>query len=168
MPDIVRMVSDGEELVLSEGEAFRIHPLPPLPAVSRKPAPTTLAERVAIRYMGFQDVEGRREYVLNAQRGDQFRRYAVWIQLAAFSTRKALLQDGPDICYQKLLREVGGSELTGPDDIEVTEGDLAAYRESHAPPARKSFSPPRPPAPAVAFETAAPVTPERSPDERSI
>ena len=29
MPEIVRVVSDGEELVLTEGEAFRIHPAPP-------------------------------------------------------------------------------------------------------------------------------------------
>ena len=47
--------------------------------------------------------------------------------------------------------------MTGPDDIEVTEGDLAAYRENHAAPARKSFSPPRPSPPTPAVETPAPV-----------
>lgn len=140
MPEIVRVVSDGEEMVLSEGEAFRIHPTPPRPA-SR--TPVTASERIAVRYLGFHDVEGRREYRLDAQRGDQVRRYAVWIELAAFSTRKALLQDGPDICYQKLLREIG-SELPGTDDIEVTEGDLAAYKTAHAAPVRKGFSAPRP------------------------
>jgi hypothetical protein len=164
MPDTVRVVSGGEDLVLSEGDALRVYPPPPpdVPAKRKEAAP----ERVAIRYLGFKDVEGRREFTLNVQRGDQVRRYAVWIELAAFSTRKALLQDGPDICYQKLLREVAGSELTGPDDIEVTEGDLAAYRENHAAPARKSFSPPRPSPPTPAVEAPAPVDGGQTPGDR--
>jgi hypothetical protein len=37
MPEIVRLVSDGDEMLLSEGEAFRIHPDPDErePAVDR-------------------------------------------------------------------------------------------------------------------------------------
>ena len=115
------------------------------------------AKAITIRYLGFKDVDGRRQYALQAQRGLETSQYTVSIELAAFSKKQALLQDGPDICYQKLLREVAGSELTGPEDIEVTEGDLLAYRENHAAPARKSFSPPRPPAPTPAVETPAPV-----------
>jgi hypothetical protein len=154
MPETVRTVSDGEELVLSVGEAFRVHPAPAGDLAANRPAVSAAQERIAIRYLGFQDVEGRREFMLNAQRGDQVRRYAVWIELSAFSSRKALLQDGPDICYQKLMRELAGSELQGPDGIEVTDGDLAAYRETHAPPVRKGFSPPRPLEPRPADEKA--------------
>jgi hypothetical protein len=156
MSETVRIVSDGEELVLSEGEAFRIHPTPAPEVAARRAVVSAAPERIAIRYLGFQDVEGRREFMLNAQRGDQVRRYAVRIELAAFSRRQALLQDGPDICYQKLLRELTGSGLPGSDDIEVTEGDLAAYRETHAAPVRKGFSPPRPQEPVPAAEKAAP------------
>jgi hypothetical protein len=144
MSETVRLVSDGEELVLAVGEAFRVHPIPDAagPAAARKVEPAP--ERVALQYVGFKDVEGRREYALNARRGDQTCRYVVWIDLAAFSARQALLQDGPDICYQKLMRELAEVELQASDGIGVTEGDLTAYRASHAPPARRTMSP-RPP-----------------------
>ena len=104
------------------------------------------ADGIAIQYVGFHDVQGRREYVLQAQRGDELRRYTVWIELAAFSRRQALLQDGPDICYQKLVRELAEAEPHG--SVGVTDGDLTAYRETHAPPPRRGgFSTPRTPDP---------------------
>jgi hypothetical protein len=141
MPEIVRLVSDGEELVLSQGEAFRV--------LSKTGAPTAAAVRatessppvrVAIQYQGFLDAGGRREYALEAQRGDRRRRYIVWIDQAAFAERRALLQDGPDICYQKLLRELDTSQLEGDACLGVTDDDLTAYRDAHARPARKGFS----------------------------
>jgi hypothetical protein len=102
---------------------------------------------LAVKYVGFRDVDGRREYELHAQRGDETRRYTLWIELAAFSRVHVLLQDGPDICYQKLVRELAGAEPHRGDGIAVTENDLAAYRETHAPPARRGgFSTPKPPA----------------------
>jgi hypothetical protein len=100
---------------------------------------------LAVKYVGFRDVEGRREYELHVQRGDETRRYTLWIGLAAFSRAHVLLQDGPDICYQKLVRELAGAEEGRPGHIAVTEHDLAAYREAHAAPARRGgFSAPRP------------------------
>ncbi len=153
MPEIVRVVSDGEELVLSEGEAFRTHPAPPHVTPRGEDAPA----RVAVRYLGFHDVRDRREFTLDAQRGDQVRRYAVRIELAAFSTRKALLQDGPDICYQKLLREIAESGLPGPGDIDVTDDDLEAYRTAHPTRVRKSFSSSASSVPPPVVEGVAPV-----------
>ena len=151
--DSIRLVSDGEEMLLWQGEAFRIRAKAEVAAAAAepkaKPAPST---RIAIQYRGFQDVAGRRQYALHAQWGDRTGQYTVWIDLAAFARREALLQDGPDICYQKLLRELGGSVPPGSDSIEVTEGDLAAYRKTHAAPVRKSFSAsldPQPAKPAV-------------------
>jgi hypothetical protein len=100
---------------------------------------------LAVKYVGFRDVAGRREYELHAQRGDETRRYTLWIELAAFSRGQVLLQDGPDICYQKLARELASPEQQRAEGIAVTEHDLAAYREAHAPPARRGgFSAPRP------------------------
>jgi hypothetical protein len=95
-----------------------------------------------IQYLGFGNADGRREYVLEVQRGEETRRYTVWIELAAFSRGQALLQDGPDLAYQKLVRELTGPDPPASGSLEVTERDLAAYRENHAPPARRtSFSP---------------------------
>ena len=148
----VRLVSDGEELLLSEGEVFRILPQADAvdPAVKPRGEPSA-STRVAVRYRGFHDVAGRREYELDGQRGDQKGRYTVSIELAAFSRRQALLQEGPDICYQKLLRELTESGLEGRDGIVVTEGDLVAYRETHPQLLRRSVSAqchPAPPKPA--------------------
>jgi hypothetical protein len=129
MREMVRIVSDGEELVLSESEA----------AIERR---TKMAapKPVTIRYLGFHDGPGRREYVLDAQRGDQTGRYTLWIALSAFSSRHALLQDGPEICYQKLVRELSDAELQGSNGMAVTETDLASYREAHTRPVRRGFS----------------------------
>src|SRR5215470_15755990 len=88
------------------------------------------ASALQIQYVGFEDTPARREYLLLARLGEEIRQYTVWIEQAAFARRQALRQDGPDICFQKLRRELAES-LTGTDCIGVTEGDLADYREAH-------------------------------------
>ena len=156
MPETVRLVSDGEEMVLSEGEVYRIRS----GAEARQPGQErtiqATAPKLALKYVGFRDVEGRREYALNAQLGQQTRRYTISIDLTVFSRRQALLQDGPDICYQKLLHELTGLDLEGSDGFAVNDTDLAAYREAHPAPARRSFSPTRTPDPAKAAAQPAP------------
>jgi hypothetical protein len=107
------------------------------PAVA-KPTPP---KPITIRYLGFKDVDGRREYSLQAQRGMETSRYTVSIEMAAFSKKQALLQDGPDICYQK-LRELSALELHPGGEVEVTEEELAAYRETHSRTPRRTFSSP--------------------------
>lgn len=103
------------------------HPLRKHPARPRAPVPIHLM----LEYLGFRNVRGRREYFLRAQAGSKARQYTVWIAHTAFAMRQALLQDGPDICYQKLRRELAGSELGGVACVGVTESDLANYREAH-------------------------------------
>lgn len=141
MRETVRIVSDGEELVLSESERFRLAPkaVAPHSATESRTRPAA-PKPVTIRYLGFHDVPGRREYVLDAQRGDQTGRYTLWIDLSVFSRRLALLQDGPEICYQKLVRELSDAEPEGRHGMAVTENDLASYREAHTRPVRRGFS----------------------------
>lgn len=144
MPGIVRLVSDGEELVLSAGDVYRIRPRPgSRNAATERTGDAAGSKRLAIQYLGFQDVRDRREYALCARRGDQEGLYTVSIELAAFAKRQALLQDGPDICYQKLWHELADAEPHGACGILVTESDLTAYRESHAAPRRGKASLPR-------------------------
>jgi hypothetical protein len=143
--ETVRLVADGEELVLSSGEQPRVQ----APQDARQPAlqrrdESAAEARIVIQYQGFHDADGRREYLLDARSGARARRYVVWIDLDAFSCREARFQDGPDISYQKLVRELAGTQLDGVERIAVTAGDLAAYRETHAPPVRRSFSPASP------------------------
>lgn len=143
MHETVRIVSDGEELVLSVGDAFRFAPnagahFGAIESGTQSAAP----KPVTVRYLGFHDVPGRREYMLDAQRGHQTDRYryTLWIEQTAFSSHHARLQDGPEICYQKLLRELCDAELSGSDGMAVTESDMACYRETHTRPVRKGFS----------------------------
>lgn len=86
-----------------------------------------------LQYVGFQDAPGRREYVLMAQSGDKVRKYTVWIASDAFAKRQASMQDGPDICYQKLARALIDPEMASAGRLEVTEADLTHYREAHTP-----------------------------------
>jgi hypothetical protein len=99
------------------------------------PSDKAFAAQLLLQYLGFEDTPARREYVLLAQLGHETRQYRVWIDHAAFAKRNALRQDGPDICYQKLRRELAES-LGDTDCIGVTEGDLASYREAHTPKGR--------------------------------
>ena len=132
-------------MVLPEGQAYSFAPKP-VPAVAselktarapEKPAP------IAIQYLGFQNNGARRDYLLQVGRGEQATRHVLSIELAAFSLRLALLQDGPDICYQVLLRALAAPEQPVAEAIAVTEADLAAYRAAHTMPSRRrSFSAP--------------------------
>ncbi|MET0556179.1 MAG: hypothetical protein ABW221_24275 [Vicinamibacteria bacterium] len=127
-------------------------PLEPA-GVPAAPADAKVAppKAITIRYLGFKDVDGRRQYALQAQRGAETSQYTVSIELAAFSKKQALLQDGPDICYQK-LRELSVVELHPSGEVEVTEAELAAYRETHSRAPRRTFSSPAPEAPARVAE----------------
>jgi hypothetical protein len=95
-----------------------------------------------VEYRGFRNTPDRREYVLLARAGPASREYTLWIATAAFAKRQALLQDGPDICYQKLRRVLSDSHLGDVACIAVTEDDLAEYRAAHAPRTRQGGSPP--------------------------
>jgi hypothetical protein len=103
--------------------------------------------RISLEYVGFHNAPSRREYRFRARSGSEAREYTIWIAHAAFAARQALLQDGPDICFQKLQREVAEFGLGGEAHVAVTESDFASYREAHAPPARRTATP-QPVAPA--------------------
>jgi hypothetical protein len=130
-------------MVLPEGQAYSFA-AKPLPIVASEPKPEKAPPKpapIAIQYLGFQNVGARRDYLLQVGRGEQAVRHVLSIELAAFSLRLALLQDGPDICYQVLLRALAAPEQPVAQTIAVTEADLAAYRAAHSVPGRKrSFS----------------------------
>ena len=101
---------------------------------------------LSLEYRGFRNARGRREYLLFARLGTASCEYTVWIANAAFAAGQALFQDGPDICYQKLRRELV-AELTEGPCIEVTTSDLQEYRIAHLPPQRRSAFTPKPSTP---------------------
>jgi hypothetical protein len=47
------------------------------------------------------------------------------------------LQDGPDVCYQKLLRTLAAGETPSLDAVTIDDVELASYREAHTPVPRR-------------------------------
>ena len=107
--------------------------------VTSRTAVRTSAQPI-VQYVGFDDVvPGRRNYHLIVQVGETIRELTVWIARDAFTRRVAQVQDGPDICFQKIVREIAGGGLDGHATIGVTDGDLAIYKRAREPqPAKRT------------------------------
>jgi hypothetical protein len=103
------------------------------------PKLVSIVRELSLEYRGFRSVRDRREYLLCARLGTACCEYTVWIPNAAFAAGQALFQDGPDICFQKLRRELAAKELTDGQRLEVTASELLEYRTAHLPPQRRGF-----------------------------
>jgi len=101
------------------------------PAPRPVPPTPSRGHSVRVEYLDFQDLEDHREY-----------RFAVYgpygsseprmrIANAAFDARRVLRQDGPDLCYQKLLREIAAGVTEHADVSTIDDGDLLKYRDDH-------------------------------------
>src|SRR5262245_6463418 len=90
-----------------------------------------------LEYCGFRDTEDSREYVISARLLGSDREYVVAIEHAAFTARHLLFQEGPDICFQRLRRELLGKELTPLPALMITIGELTDYRNAHPPVAHR-------------------------------
>ena len=98
--------------------------------------------KATVEYVGFRTGTTRREYVLRMHLGPDTREFTVGIAHAAFTAGRARFQDGPEICYLKLLREMqAASDSPGADDFTLTDAELAEYLTAHTPaPRRGGFS----------------------------
>lgn len=112
--------------------------------------------KATVEYVGFRTGPARREYVLRSHYGPETREYVVGIMHAAFRAGRARYQDGPEICYLKVLRELEASEnAPGAEDFTITDTELADYLAAHAPAARR-----------VGFAAASAATPLKAGTER--
>ncbi|HET7294976.1 MAG TPA: hypothetical protein VFM88_21335 [Vicinamibacteria bacterium] len=89
-----------------------------------------------VEYVGFTATDSTREYSLRVRHpAGQTTDFTLVIRNEAFVSRRARYQDGPDICFLKLQREVllfSGLKL--PETrLDVTDADLEEYRAAHAP-----------------------------------
>jgi len=103
-----------------------------------------------LEYVGFRNNEATRDYLLFVRHGDgRYDEFVVAIEQAAFVSRRVRYQDGAEICFLKLSRALAAHAAL-PESAplalhqDVTEADLVAYREEHAPKVRT----PRVPRPA--------------------
>ena len=95
-------------------------PVPPIPVAS-----------VRVEYLGFDNVAEHREFRLRAYGRDGSTEFRFGIAFAAFRAGRVSLQDGPDVCYQKVLRGIEAGAAANLDVITIDEVELASYREAH-------------------------------------
>jgi hypothetical protein len=123
-----------------------IHPL-----LSRPSAPEPSPGRsVRVEYLEFQDVDQYREFRFRVYGPDGSSEFRMRIANAAFDARQVRMQDGPDLCYQKLMRVIADGVTAQPDVITIDDGDLFSYRDEHTlVPKRRSWAPSSPVTPVV-------------------
>jgi hypothetical protein len=99
----------------------------------------------SVEYVGFKTTADSRLYTLRTRTADASRDFTVSIPNSLFIAGRAKFQDGPELAYQKLQREMAGrdTELEGGTFI-VTEAEFEAFREAHRPHARPRRQPAAP------------------------
>jgi hypothetical protein len=102
--------------------AEAIQPNPARPSPSRLPR---------VEYLDFQNLPEYREYRLAVDGPDGPAEFRFRIAASAFGAGAVRLQDGPDVCYQKLLHAIAAGETVSPDVVTIDEVELASYREAH-------------------------------------
>ena len=126
-----------------------------MPAQPQLPPPLLLPRSspgpfARVEYLDFENVAEHREFRLRILGPDGSTEVRFRIATAAFGAGRVRLQDGPDVCYQMLLRTVAAGETASPDVITIDDADLATYRELHTQVAkRRSVTPSSSPTPAV-------------------
>jgi len=124
------------------------------------PPPASPPRALRIAYVDFQDVAEHREFRFRVQGPEGTREQRIRVAIAAFAGR-VRLQDGPDVCYQMLLRALATADVTVPETITVDDADLARYAEAHTKaPKHRSWSSTSPATPVAPREHAGTSAPE--------
>ncbi len=127
--------------------------MPADPARTQPPSPR---QAVRIEYLDYRGEADDREYRLAVHLPEGTAEVRLRIPIAAFAANRVLLQDGPDVCYQRLLRMLSAGEAPSRGVIAVDGAELAAYREAHTPAPRRSVTPKSPPKRAPVARTPVP------------
>ena len=99
-----------------------------------------------IEYVGFISRDVGREYTLRVRNMSEAEVTFTRVILEAdFVSRRARYQDGPEICFLMLQKELAGTEDLPPLRSTVGDTELASYKAAHAPrPPRRKPLPPLP------------------------
>ena len=99
--------------------------------------------RLSVEYVGFKTVGDHRQYTLRARTAESSRDFSVNIPNALFVAGRAKFQDGPELAYQKLQREMAAHDNEpAHTTFTVTEAEFEAFKEAHRPQARPRRSHP--------------------------
>jgi hypothetical protein len=89
-----------------------------------------------IQYVGFDSATGSRTYTFHViDAPNQVRDFTVKVEAEAFRPEGLGLQDGPCICYARLVRELGAQTSESPTQacLSIGELDIKDYLEQHNP-----------------------------------
>jgi len=126
-----------------------------------QPPPPPLGRSVRVEYLDFKTSPDHREYRFAVYGPDEQAECRFRIATAAFAAGRVRLQEGPDVCYQKLLQAVAAGATPGPDVVTIDDLELASYLVAHTHvPKRRSFTPAFPPKP--------PFVPRPQPEARPV
>jgi hypothetical protein len=103
---------------------------------------------VQVEYVGFTTNERAREYTLRVrQKAAEAIEVTLSIDSQAFLDKRVRYQDGPEICFLKLQKELtAADDGRVPSRLSVVDADLEEYKTAHAPKAPRRHPPqPTPP-----------------------
>jgi hypothetical protein len=104
-------------------EALAPRPVPPAPSPGHS---------VRVEYLDFEDVDEHREFRFAVYGPDGSSEVRMRIANAAFDARRVRRQDGPDLCYQKLLRAMAAGVPAHADVSTIDDVELLKYHDDHA------------------------------------
>ena len=92
----------------------------------------------AVQYVDFRTTDLGREYTLRALGAAEPRLFVLLIPNEAFSSRAVRFQDGPDLCFRRLQRELTADPDLLPDgDMALTTEEISDYRAGREQPANE-------------------------------
>jgi hypothetical protein len=87
-----------------------------------------------LRYIGVIPQNGHREYGFRIEDKEKnIRQVVLTIDDGLFLRHQLMFQEAPDLCYQKVLTDLGNESSKAPlaSLVPITELDIASYRQSH-------------------------------------
>jgi hypothetical protein len=87
-----------------------------------------------LKYLGVIPQTGYVEYGFRIENKDKDTRLVILeINSDVFRRNELMFQEGPDLCYQKVLADLGDETAESPiaERVPVTASDIARYRELH-------------------------------------
>jgi hypothetical protein len=101
-------------------------------------AEATRARTPSVQYVGFRTTANGREYTLCASGGNEPRLFVLLIPGEAFVSNAVRFQDGPDLCFRRLQRELTADpDLLPGGGFVLTSEELLAYQAGRAQPANE-------------------------------
>jgi hypothetical protein len=88
-----------------------------------------------VEYLDFTAGEVAREYHLRVRRGTESHEVTILIPNEAFLSGRVRYQDGPDVCFLKIRKELteGGEGSVPARMLRMSDQELDEYKVSHTP-----------------------------------